>query len=314
MAEHYSVLLKESIDALNIREDGIYVDGTLGRAGHSSEILKRLTTGHLYSFDLDEVAIEQSRPRLAQISDHFTLIHANFEEISRELEKCGVNQVDGMIFDLGVSSPQFDQPERGFSYRYDGPLDMRMDQSQSLNAYTIVNEYPYEQLVQILYRYGEEPFAKQIARNIEKHRALKPIETTFELVDIVKEALPAKVKNKKGHPAKQTFQAIRIAVNHELDALEQMLEQSLKLLKPNGRCAVITFHSLEDRIVKTIFKEVTSAPEIDKRLPITADQLPQADFELITRKPILPSNQELDENRRSHSAKLRVIERKGIKL
>lgn len=312
--EHYSVLLNESIEQLNIREDGIYVDGTLGRAGHSSEILRRLTTGHLYSFDLDEVAIEQSRPRLEAISDHFTLIHANFEEITSELAKRGVTQVDGMMFDLGVSSPQFDQADRGFSYRFDGPLDMRMDQSQDLSAYTIVNEYSYEDLVRILYRYGEEPFAKQIARSIEKNRAIQPIETTFELVDVIKQALPAKVKNKKGHPAKQTFQAIRIAVNHELDALEHMLEQSLDLLAPNGRCAVITFHSLEDRMVKTMFKEATSVPKIDKRLPITADQVPEAAYELVTRKPILPTEQELDENRRSHSAKLRVIERKGIKL
>jgi 16S rRNA (cytosine1402-N4)-methyltransferase len=231
--------------------------------------------------------------------------------MSEELLKFGVEKVDGIVLDLGVSSPQFDQADRGFSYRMDGPLDMRMDQSQELTAEIIVNEYSYEELVRILYRYGEESFAKQIARSIEKNRAIKRITTTFELVEVIKQALPAKVLKQKGHPAKQSFQAFRIAVNHELDALERVVEKSLDLLNKNGRCAIITFHSLEDRMVKTMFKEASTVDMPSRRMPLTQAELPQADFEVVTRKPILPSQEELDENRRSHSAKLRVIERKG---
>ncbi|MBQ9841051.1 MAG: 16S rRNA (cytosine(1402)-N(4))-methyltransferase RsmH [Erysipelotrichaceae bacterium] len=309
--KHYSVLLNETIEQLNIKPDGIYVDGTLGRGGHSSLILSKLTTGHLYCFDLDEQAIEESRGRLESISSNFTIIHSNFENMSDELLKFGVEKVDGIVLDLGVSSPQFDQADRGFSYRMDGPLDMRMDQSQELTAEIIVNEYSYEELVRILYRYGEESFAKQIARSIEKNRAIKRITTTFELVEVIKQALPAKVLKQKGHPAKQSFQAFRIAVNHELDALERVVEKSLDLLNKNGRCAIITFHSLEDRMVKTMFKEASTVDMPSRRMPLTQAELPQADFEVVTRKPILPSQEELDENRRSHSAKLRVIERKG---
>ena len=310
--KHYSVLLNETVEQLNIKPDGIYVDGTLGRGGHSSLILSQLTTGHLYCFDLDEQAIQESRSRLEAISSNFTIIHSNFENMKEELAKFGVDKVDGIVLDLGVSSPQFDQADRGFSYRMDGPLDMRMDQSQELTAEKIVNEYPYEELVRILFRYGEESFAKQIARSIERNRANKRIETTFELVDVIKQALPAKVLKQKGHPAKQSFQAFRIAVNHELSALESVIEQILDLLNVNGRCSIITFHSLEDRMVKTMFKEASTVDMPSRRMPLTAAEMPKAKYEVITRKPILPTQEELDENRRSHSAKLRVIERKEL--
>mgnify|MGYP001241613779 CR=1 FL=1 len=216
MMKHYSVLLQESIDNLAIHSDGIYVDGTLGRGGHSAEILARIPQGHLYAFDRDASAIEESKARLAQIGDNVTLIHSNFSNLKSELTARGVTGIDGMVLDLGVSSPQFDEAQRGFSYRFDAPLDMRMDQSQRLSAYQVVNEWEYQELVRIFFQFGEESFAKQIARKIEKAREVKPIETTFALVDVIKSALPAKVLNKKGHPAKKVFQAIRIAVNDEL--------------------------------------------------------------------------------------------------
>ena len=274
--EHISVMLETTVSMLNITGSGIYVDGTLGRAGHSSEILKRLTTGHLYSFDIDQQAIDESREKLERINNNFTLIKANFADMQDELNSRNVYQVDGILLDIGVSSPQFDDPDRGFSYRYDTRLDMRMDQSQSLDAYKVVNEYAYSDLVRILYRYGEEPFAKQIARRIEARRLSKPIETTGELVEIIKSALPEKVKSKAGHPAKQTFQALRIEVNHELENLERGLQGALNLLKPGGRLAVISFHSLEDEIVKQIFKSNSQPPLIDKRIPLRADEIPQA--------------------------------------
>lgn len=307
--KHYSVLLKESVDALNIREDGIYVDGTLGRAGHSSEILKQIPQGHLYAIDRDLQAIEESRERLMAIGENFTLIHTNFSNVKSELEKLGVHEIDGMVLDLGVSSPQFDEASRGFSYRFDAPLDMRMDQTQSLTAYEVVNNWSYEELVKIFYRYGEDSFSKQIARKIEKTREEKPIETTFELVDVIKSALPAKVRNAKGHPAKKIFQAIRIAVNDELNELETVLEEALSLLKPNGRLSVISFHSLEDRIVKETFQRYGKAKKVDKRIPVMPNEIQEEPYRIITRKPILPSEEELEENNRSHSAKLRVIER-----
>lgn len=307
--KHYSVLLKESVDALNIRKDGIYVDGTLGRAGHSSEILKQIPQGHLYAIDRDLQAIEESRERLMAIGENFTLIHTNFSNVKSELEKSGVYEIDGMVLDLGVSSPQFDEASRGFSYRFDAPLDMRMDQTQSLTAYEVVNNWSYEELVKIFYRYGEDNFSKQIARKIEKAREEKPIETTFELVDVIKSALPAKVRNAKGHPAKKIFQAIRIAVNDELNELETVLEEALSLLKPGGRLSVISFHSLEDRIVKETFQRYGKAKKVDKRIPVMPNEIQEEPYKIITRKPILPSEEELEENNRSHSAKLRVIER-----
>ena len=253
MMKHYSVLLQESIDNLAIHSDGIYVDGTLGRGGHSAEILARIPQGHLYAFDRDASAIEESRERLAQIGDNVTLIHSNFSNLKRELTARGVTGIDGMVLDLGVSSPQFDEAQRGFSYRFDAPLDMRMDQSQKLSAYQVVNEWEYQELVRIFFQFGEESFAKQIARKIEKAREVKPIETTFALVDVIKSALPAKVLNKKGHPAKKVFQAIRIAVNDELGELQLVLRDALELLHVGGRLCVISFQSLEDRIVKVSF-------------------------------------------------------------
>lgn len=305
--KHYSVLLNEAIEYLNIKPNGIYVDCTLGGGGHSSEILKRLQGGHLYSFDQDDYAIERATDRLSKISNSFTIIKSNFKDIKSALNSYGVEHIDGVLYDLGVSSFQLDIPERGFSYRYDAPLDMRMDQGKPLTAEIVVNEYSFQELFTIFQRYGEEPFAKQIARKIEEVRKTKRIQTTFELVDVIKSALPQKVLNKKGHPAKQVFQALRIAVNDELRVFEDSLTDALNMLNPKGRCVVISFQSLEDRICKTIFKE-RSTINIPEGLPIVVKDL--APFELITRHPILPSEAELDENLRSHSAKMRVIEKR----
>ncbi|MBE6109431.1 MAG: 16S rRNA (cytosine(1402)-N(4))-methyltransferase RsmH [Erysipelotrichaceae bacterium] len=307
--EHTSVLLNETIDLLNVKPDGIYVDGTLGRGGHAKLLISKLTTGHLYAFDKDEQALRESEVNLSEVADKVTLIHNDFRSAQEELCKRGIDHVDGFMMDLGVSSPQFDDPQRGFSYRYDARLDMRMDQTQTLDAYQIVNRYPAAELTRILREYGEERYASLIARAIVKNRAERPIETTFELVDIIKGALPEKELRKKGHPAKKTFQAIRIEVNDELGALKQGLEQALGMLNESGRCAVITFHSLEDRIVKNTFKDYSSAPFVEPKLPLVASQMEQASFRLITRKPVVASEGELNENNRSHSAKLRVIER-----
>lgn len=304
--KHYSVLLDEAIKYLDIKSDGIYVDATLGGGGHSSEILARIPNGHLYAFDQDEYAISRSKERLSSIGKNFTIIKSNFKYIKEELEKLGVEHIDGIIYDLGVSSFQLDIPERGFSYRYDAPLDMRMDQSKELTAEYIVNEYSFSELCNILFRYGEEPNAKLIARKIEEVRKQKRIKTTFELVDIIKSALPSKVLNKKGHPAKQTFQALRIAVNDELRVFEDSIVDALNMLNKEGRAVVITFHSLEDRICKVIFREKSSL-NIPEGLPIAIKE--KAPFELVTRHPILPSDEELEENQRSHSAKMRVIKK-----
>lgn len=307
MFEHVTVMLEEAVEGLNVKEDGIYVDCTLGGGGHSSKILSKLTTGHLYAFDQDETAIEAASVRLAKISNHFTIIHSNFVHLKEELQKLGIERVDGILFDLGVSSPQFDTGERGFSYNFNSRLDMRMDQRQSLDAYQIVNEYPYEKLVKILYMYSDEKFAKQIARKIEAKRVIKPIETTFELVDIIKEAIPAPARRKGGHPAKRTFQALRIAVNDELNVFEQALEQALEMINVNGRISVITFHSLEDRICKMMFKEKTTLKDIPG-LPIIPEYM-MPKFKLINKKAYIASDDELEKNHRAHSAKLRVIER-----
>lgn len=307
MFEHVTVMLEEAVEGLNVKEDGIYVDCTLGGGGHSSKILSKLTTGHLYAFDQDETAIEAASVRLAKISNHFTIIHSNFVHLKEELQKLGIERVDGILFDLGVSSPQFDTGERGFSYNFNSRLDMRMDQRQSLDAYQIVNEYPYEKLVKILYMYSDEKFAKQIARKIEAKRAIKPIETTFELVDIIKEAIPAPARRKGGHPAKRTFQALRIAVNDELNVFEQALGQALEMINVNGRISVITFHSLEDRICKMMFKEKTTLKDIPG-LPIIPEYM-MPKFKLINKKAYIASDDELEKNHRAHSAKLRVIER-----
>lgn len=309
--EHYSVLLKESIDGLNIKPDGVYVDCTLGGAGHSSVILSKLNeNGHLYAFDQDRIAIENAEAMLATYIEKgmVTLIKANFRNIKEELETLGVYGVDGILYDLGVSSPQLDQAERGFSYRYDAPLDMRMDQEQELTARVIVNEWPFGELVKIFYRYGEEKFSKQIARKIEKIRETQPIETTGELVEIIKDCIPAPARRKGGHPAKRIFQALRIAVNDELSAIEDSIEDGLKMLNVGGRMSVISFQSLEDRIVKVLFKEAGSKEDTLPLLPILPEEY-EADYKLISRKPILPNEAELSENSRSQSAKLRIIER-----
>ncbi len=303
--KHYSVLLNESIEMLNIKPDGIYVDCTLGGGGHSSEILKRLTSGHLYAFDQDEDAIKLARPRLEAISNNFTIIKSNFVNLKEELSNLNVDHVDGIIFDLGVSSFQFDLPERGFSYRFDAPLDMRMDKDSDFSAYDIVNNYSMNDLVKIFYEYGEEKFSRNIAKKIVERRLVKPIETTFELVDIIKASLPAAVLRKAGHPAKQVFQALRIEVNHELDYLKSVLVDALSILNINGVLAVITFHSLEDRIVKLTFKDKTTL-NLPKGIPFIPEGY-HLEYELINKNVILPSTSELDENNRSHSAKLRGI-------
>lgn len=307
MFEHVTVMLEEAVDGLNIKEDGIYVDCTLGGGGHSARILSKLTTGHLYAFDQDETAITAANARLKAISDHYTIIYSNFVHLKEKLNELGVERVDGVLFDLGVSSPQFDTGERGFSYNFDSRLDMRMDKRQELDAYEIVNTYPYEKLVKILYMYSDEKFAKQIARKIEMHRQIKPIETTFELVEIIKEAIPAPARRKGGHPAKRTFQALRIAVNDELNVFESALNQALELINVDGRIAVITFHSLEDRICKTIFKE-KSTTNVAPGLPVIPDYM-QPKFKLVNKKAFVSTNEELERNHRAHSAKLRVIER-----
>ena len=307
--EHESVLLPETIELLDVKPEGIYVDATLGRGGHTRALAEKLTAGHLYSFDKDAEAIAESQENLADLADRITLIHADFRDLRQELEARGVAAVDGVMMDLGVSSPQFDDPERGFSYRFDARLDMRMDQEQKLTAYDVINTYGEGELASVFRRYGEERYAGPIARTIVRQREKAPVETTFQLVELIRSALPAKVLNKKGHPAKQVFQALRIEVNDELGALEEGLQQACSILKPGGRCAVITFHSLEDRIVKTIFKELTTAPFVEPRLPVKASQMEQASFTAVTRKPVTAGSEELARNRRAHSAKLRAVER-----
>ncbi|MDF9824671.1 16S rRNA (cytosine1402-N4)-methyltransferase [Breznakia sp. PF5-3] len=305
--KHYPVMLDESIEALHIKSDGIYIDGTLGRAGHSTEILKCIPNGHLYAFDKDQKAIDESIQKLSTIGENYTVIHDGFENLQNALDKYEIHGIDGMLLDIGVSSPQFDDGERGFSYRYEAKLDMRMNQEQSLSAYEVVNTYSYEQLVYIISRYGEEKFAKQIARKIEQQRNIEPIRTTLQLVDVIKRALPAKVVNAKGHPAKKTFQALRIEVNNELGALKDVLDVAIKHLKVDGRLCVITFHSLEDRIVKEKFREYARPEKTDKRIPLMPNQVQTKDYEELYRKPMTASDEELAKNRRSHSAKLRVL-------
>lgn len=305
--KHIPVLLKETIDGLNVKEDGIYVDGTLGRGGHSSEVLKKLTTGHLYCFDQDKQAIKESRERLEKISSNFTLINDNFENLKENLNNLGVNKVDGVMFDLGVSSAQFDESDRGFSYRFDARLDMRMNQDSSLSAYDVVNSYSLQDLTRIFRDYGEEPFAYPIAKQIVKVRENHPIETTFQLVDVIKSCLPQKVLKKVGHPAKQTFQAIRIEVNRELEVLEIALKDACEMLNSKGRVAVITFNSLEDRIVKRYFASLTKEEQTSRYLPSSNKEL---DYVLVNKKVIIASEEELGVNNRAKPAKLRVIERK----
>ena len=304
---HYSVMLKEVIDNLNLKDTGIYVDATLGYAGHTGEILKRVKRGFIFAFDQDINAINYSKEKLSKIGSNFLLIKSNFLYMKEELAKQNISLVDGIVFDLGVSSPQLDTKERGFSYHFDSRLDMRMDLDNPLSAYEVVNNYSESDLFRIISTYGEEKHAKSIAKNIVKARNIKPIETTLELVDVIKKSMPYKDTINK-HPAKKTFQAIRIEVNHELDILETSLKNALSLLNVGGRMFVITFHSLEDRIVKQVFKEVSSVDPVVASLPVIPDAY-QPDFKLVTDKVILPSKEELEENNRSHSSKLRVIER-----
>lgn len=306
---HTTVLLKETVDGLAVRPDGIYVDCTLGGAGHSEYLVKQLNEqGKLICFDQDMTAIENAKVKLAPYLDQVTFVHANFRYLKKELADIGIEKVDGILYDLGVSSPQLDTPERGFSYNYDAPLDMRMDQTSELTAYHVVNEWAYEKLVKIFFRYGEEKFSKQIARKIEQAREVAPIETTFQLVELIKAGIPAAARRTGGHPAKRIFQAIRIAVNDELGAAEDSLEDAIQLINVGGRVSVITFHSLEDRLAKTIFKEASSLPDLPPNLPvIPAGMEPM--LKLVTRKPILPSAEELEVNNRSRSAKLRIVEK-----
>lgn len=308
MFNHISVMLNETIDGLNIKPDGIYVDCTLGGGGHSSEILKRLTTGHLYCFDQDETAIRAAQTRLEQIGHQYTIIKSNFKNIDTELAKYGISHVDGILFDLGVSSPQFDEGYRGFSYNHDAYLDMRMDRTAQLSAHDIVNTWSYEQLVEIFYKYADEKFARQIARKIEKQRAVAPIDTTFQLVDVIKSAIPAYARRKGGHPAKRTFQALRIAVNDELNVFDIALKKALDLLNVEGRIAVITFHSLEDKICKYTFNDVSRLKDVPKQLPVIPDEM-QPKYKLVNKKAVIASEDELQDNHRAHSAKLRIIER-----
>lgn len=307
---HVTVLLKEAVAGLAIKPTGVYVDCTLGGGGHSQRILEQLTTGHLYAFDQDQTAITYNEEHLKTYLDagKLTFIKSNFRQIQAELTQRGITQVDGILYDLGVSSPQFDEADRGFSYQHDAPLDMRMDQSQKLSAWIVVNEWSFNDLLRIFHRYGEEKFAKPIARAIERHREQAPIDTTGQLVEIIKEGIPAAARRHGGHPAKKVFQAIRIAVNDELGALEDSLEQAVSLLDVNGRISVITFQSLEDRLVKTMFREQSSLPELPHGIPVIPDNL-QPDFKLVNRKPILPSEEELAFNHRAHSAKLRILEK-----
>lgn len=301
---HKSVLLKECIDNLNLKEDSIIVDCTLGYAGHSSEILKRINKGYLFAFDQDNEAIKSSKERLDKINDNYEIIKSNFVNIKKELSKRNIDGVDGILYDLGVSSPQLDEDYRGFSFHQDAKLDMRMDQENKLDAYKVVNEYSYEKLVDIFRRYGEEKYSTSIAKGIVNNR---PINTTLELVEVIKNNVPEKYKREK-HPARKVFQAIRIEVNDELNVFETSLKDALELLNVGGRICVITFHSLEDKICKNIFKSVSEVDPNMKKLPIIPDiYLPK--FKVL--KTIDPSKDELDLNNRARSAKLRIIERIG---
>ena len=299
---HKSVLLNESIEGLNVKPDGTYIDCTLGYAGHSGEILRKLgTEGFLFAFDQDEEAVKYSTEKLSAIGNNFKIFHTNF----KNMKDCVEEPVDGILFDLGVSSPQLDDASRGFSFHKDAPLDMRMDKRQELSAHTVVNEYSYDKLVNILFTYGEEAYAKSIAKGIINNR---PINTTLELSDIIKNNVPESYR-RKGNPSRKTFQAIRIEVNNELEILEKAFLDAFDLLKPGGRLCVISFHSLEDRIVKNVFKKLTEDDPLSKKLPVVPENM-LAKAKNITRKPIEATVEELDENNRSRSAKLRIIEKK----
>lgn len=306
---HYSVLLAETIEQLHVKPEGIYVDGTLGGGGHAFQVCSRLTTGHFYGIDQDEAAIRAASERLAPFEDKVTILRNNYCRMREALRAEGVEKADGILLDLGVSSYQLDTEERGFSYRYDAPLDMRMDQRQTLTAREIVNEYSENDLYRIIRDYGEEKFAKNIAKHIVRARADKPLETTYELNEIIKAAIPAKLRQ-NGHPSKQTFQAVRIECNRELEVLKSSLDDFIELLNPGGRLCVITFHSLEDRIVKTIFRKNENPCTCPPDFPVcVCGKVSKG--RVVTKKAILPSEQEIQENSRSKSAKLRVFEKSG---
>lgn len=305
--EHYSVMRPEAVDLLEVREGGIYVDGTLGLGGHSEAILERIGSGHLYAFDQDGSAIEKSKERLRRFAGKADFIHDNFRRLKRDLESRGVKEVDGIVLDLGVSSPMFDDPARGFSYRHDGPLDMRMDPEARLSARDVVNGYSQKDLERILQEYGEETFAGPIARSIVHSR---PLETTFELVEAVKRGIPEKALARKGHPARKTFQAVRIEVNDEMGALEEVLDQGMEILKPGGRMVVISFQSLEDRMVKRKFRDACRVdPEI-RKLPLKESEMPVPPFLLLTPRAVQASQEEIEENHRSHSARMRAVQKR----
>ena len=306
--QHKSVLLAQCLEALRIRPDGIYLDGTLGGAGHSSRIAQCLTTGRLIGVDRDEIALRAAGERLAPYIDRVTLVHANFQDLDRILQELNISAVDGILLDLGVSSPQLDDGQRGFSYMEDAPLDMRMDRSAGLTAYEVVNAWPREELRRILYAYGEERYAPQIAAAIDRRRAVAPIATTLELVDVIRSAMPPQALREKQHPAKRSFQAIRIAVNDELTAVERVMGDAISRLAPGGRLAVITFHSLEDRIVKNAMQEAAKGCTCPPEFPVcVCGRTPQV--KLLTRKPVVAGQEELEENPRARSAKLRVCEK-----
>ena len=305
---HVPVLLHECLDALALRPDGVYVDGTLGRAGHSLEIARRLTTGRLIGIDRDETAIAAAEERLADYMDRVTLVHSNFDRVGEILDELGLDGADGMLFDLGVSSPQLDEAERGFSYMQDAPLDMRMDRGAPLTARDVINDWSYEELRRILYEYGEERYAPVIAKHICRAREQAPIERTGELVDIIKSAMPPQALREKQHPAKRSFQALRIAVNGELDALPPMLEAAVSHLHTGGRLAVISFHSLEDRIIKKTMQDMATGCTCPPNFPVcVCGKKPR--IRLVSRKPIVADEAELERNPRARSAKLRVAEK-----
>ncbi|MBQ0017475.1 MAG: 16S rRNA (cytosine(1402)-N(4))-methyltransferase RsmH [Clostridiales bacterium] len=305
---HVPIMLDEVLDGLNIKSDGIYFDGTLGGAGHSSEILKRIKSGKLIGCDKDMEAINVASERLKKISGNFLTVHDDFKNYKEILKKLEIEKVDGILLDLGVSSYQLDNETRGFSYRFDAPLDMRMNREDRLTAKDVVNTYSQQELERVLFDYGEEPFTKPIVKNIIKHREIKPIETTLELVEIIKEVLPNKVLREKGHPAKRVFQAIRIEVNGELKNLENVIYDMIESLKSGGRIAIITFHSLEDRIVKNAFKLCSTDCICDKNIPVCVCNH-KATVKLVNKKPIEPSKSEQEINTRSQSAKLRICEK-----
>lgn len=305
---HKPIMLNECLDGLKIKENGIYFDGTLGGAGHSKEILKRIPKGMLVAVDKDDDALNVANERLKSISSNFKTVKSDFKQFNKVLDELNIGKIDGVLLDLGVSSYQLDNEERGFSYRFDAKLDMRMDQNQEFSAYNVVNEYSEKELTKIFFEYGEEPFSKKIARKIIECRQNKKIETTFELVEIIKQCIPKKILIKKGHPAKRIFQAIRIEVNRELESLDKVIKDMINRLNPKGRIVIITFHSLEDRIVKNVFKEYSTDCICPKELPICVCNH-KATIKVITKKPIIADKDEQEDNTRSSCAKLRIAEK-----